>query len=331
MFSVSAQTTRVVKVLDSNLFELEDGRLVKLAGIDAPNSSHPFEFYKTAAQDAVEYSNMELLNRLVTTETLYKLPGKDFEIVMMYKKYFLSNVNVSTRYLLYGYGKFFDNVDAKSKKEFLDFQKSAIDEKRGIWLNDNLSVSDTLDSDLVQNHEKYSPGPDPRLEYKIKRPLPLHVLLPSELLAGAGFTAVSVLGSALIGATLFKAWGALIGIYYGSIISYGIGFPTGVYLVAKIANPDLSYLATVGFSLGVTAITTAFTLAVFPNDHDHPTRYIALASPIIGSMLYTNLIAPNPSVRSSDSVTDFKQNITHKDYYNSTMFFNAEIIRINLW
>jgi endonuclease YncB( thermonuclease family) len=109
VFSISlfAQTTKVIKVIDSNLFELEDGRIVKLAGIDVPQLSHPSAFFQSAAKDAVDYSKTNLLDRMVTIETISKLPDKNFEIVMMYKNYFFDKVNVSTRFLLYGFGKFY--------------------------------------------------------------------------------------------------------------------------------------------------------------------------------------------------------------------------------
>ncbi|MCP5060842.1 MAG: hypothetical protein GY936_00045 [Ignavibacteriae bacterium] len=35
-----AQKVKIIKILDSNLFELTDGRLIKLAGVDVPNINH---------------------------------------------------------------------------------------------------------------------------------------------------------------------------------------------------------------------------------------------------------------------------------------------------
>ena len=102
--------------------------------------------------------------------------------------------------------------------------------------------------------------------------------------------------------------------------------------MAKASNPDLSYWATLGFSIGFSALTTYLSFGIFPKDYHHPTRTIAYLSPIIGSVVYANFIAPNPSANSNTKhVYDLKQNLTHKDYYNSTILFNAELIRINLW
>lgn len=93
----------------------------------------------------------------------------------------------------------------------------------------------------------------------------------------------------------WNGYGFILGAYYGIIVSYLIGFPSGVYLVAKDINPDLSYWETLGFSLGLTGLTAGLSYAIFPKENNHPTRYLALLSPVIGSILYANFIAPKIS------------------------------------
>lgn len=50
---ILAQTVKIVKILDSNLFELDDGRKVKLAGIDAPQLNHPIHLFFLQRQQSM--------------------------------------------------------------------------------------------------------------------------------------------------------------------------------------------------------------------------------------------------------------------------------------
>ena len=280
----------------------------------------------------MDYSNVYLLNQKVFTESVSRIPGKDIELVMMYKTYLLDRVNVSTRYLLYGYSKYFENAGPAFSDEFLDYQKTAMHEKRGIWIADSLTVNDTLDSDYIKNPEKNYAKYDSVLEYKTTQPAPIYFAIPLELLAGSGITILSSFGSALLGAafTSGKSFGGLIFAFYGTIAGYLIGFPSGVYLVAKGNNPDLDYFATIGFTWAFTAAVSGISYGLFPKDNKHFTRYIALASPIIGALLYSNFIAPNPSSNTNENKLDLSnENISHKDFYNSKMYFNIEVFKIN--
>jgi hypothetical protein len=172
------------------------------------------------------------------------------------------------------------------------------------------------------------------LDYKIKRPIPIYQAIPLELLAGSGITFLSGLTGAFIGWALTPenadGMGIAIITAYALIGGYYLGFPSGVYLVAKNINPDLSYWATLGFSIGFTAATTYLSFTIFPNDHNHPTRAIAYLSPIIGSILYANFLAPKNSNNQSISNTSItNQNLSHKDLYNSTMLFKINLVRLN--
>ena len=329
--AVFAQTTKVVKILDANLFELKDGRIVKLAGIDAPGISHPSKFYRDAANEAMAYSTTNLLGRTVSIELISNVPGKDYELVFIYKEYILERLNLSTRFLLYGYAKCYNNIDSIYNEEFQNCQQTAIEKQRGIWQNKNLTSTDTLDLDFVHDRTQINSDIDSLWEYNAVLPKPVYYAVPLQILAGSGITFLSCIGSSFLAATVAgHNLGALGFAILGTAAGYVLGFPLGVYLVEKSSNPDLSYWATLGFSTGLTAVTTYFSFTFFQNDHNHFTRYIALASPIIGSLIYANIIAPKPSQIAKDLQQQItRNNFTFKDYYNSTLLLNIDLFRVN--
>ncbi len=327
--SLYPQKVKVTKVIDSNLFELSDGRIVKLAGIDVPMLSHLSKFYQSAAQDAVEYSKINLLNRFVTVETIERFPDKDFSTVMMYKNYLFNKVNVSTRYLLYGYGKFYDNVDEKWKAEFLDFQKSAMENKRGIWLNDNLTMNDTLDAFFMKDSLNLRRQSNLEFTYK-SLPRPLYFQIPLELLAGTGMTIITGIASGVIIYMFedkrgeFSGFGAVMG---GSILGYGFGFPIGVYLTANPQNPNVSLPLTILSSVGLTVGMFGITSLIAGDDKNSWVRYLPIFAPIIGSLVYAHVLAPPQGFQKSDNFTNI--GFSHAQLYNSKRIINLNLIRIS--
>jgi endonuclease YncB( thermonuclease family) len=326
--SLYPQKVKVTKVIDSNLFELSDGRIVKLAGIDVPMLSHPSKFFQSAARDAVDYSKINLLDRFVTVEAVGNLSEKDSSLVMMYKNYLFNKVNVSTRFLLYGYGKFFNNVDDKWKAEFLDFQKSAIEEKRGIWLNDNLTMNDTLDAYFMKDSLNIRNRLLPEYVYR-SSPRPLYFQIPLELLAGTGMTIITGIASGVViymfedkhGA--FSGFGAVMG---GSILGYCFGFPLGVYLTAKPQNPNVSLPLTMLSGVGLTVGMFGITSLIAGEDRNSWVRFLPLFAPIIGSLVYAHILAPQNSEQSNKFINT---NLTHAQLYKSKQIINLNLVRIS--
>lgn len=321
---IFGQRITIKKVLDSNLFELDDGRIVKLAGVDTPMLSHQEPFFQSAARDAVEYSKLNYLNKLVVVESLSKPANKNFEIVIMYRKYFLGNDNINKKFLLYGFGKYFDNIGEIPKEEFLEYQQSAIENKRGIWQYNGLIESDTLDVYLLPNSENIIKD-YPDIPSKIIRETNLALQIPLEIVVGTGFTLITGFASAVIVHSLDKTKGeysGLAAILYGSIIGYTLGFPIGVYLAASPYNENLSLPITILSSVGLTASLYGVRHLMNPSrEYNWADTFVAFA-PIIGSLFYTHVVAPkeNPSL---------KQLTTHKDFYNSTQILNYTLFRIS--
>lgn len=318
---VQAQTTKIVKVLDSNLFELQDGRIVKLAGIDVPKLSHPSSFFQSAAKDAIEYANINLLDKFVEVYSVPQKYDKIFELVTIYKNYLFNRVNINERYLSLGFGKYLNNTNEDLSRELINTEREAIQEGVGIWYyGKKLTDNDTLDADLSNCFKDVYSILFFGSKYQIKRPTPIYFAIPLQILTGSGVTFISALGSGfLLMALTWSGYGFILGAYYGIIVGYLIGFPSGVYLVAKDINPDLSYLETLGFSLGVTGLTAGLSYLLFRKENNHPTTYLAILSPVIGSILYANFLAPKISSVQKTTELGMTRIKTHKDFYNSRL------------
>jgi hypothetical protein len=81
--SISGQALKVVKILDSNLFELEDGRNVKLAGIDAAQLNNPIPLFAETANDAFAYYKELILKRKVIVQSISRVSSKNYELVYL--------------------------------------------------------------------------------------------------------------------------------------------------------------------------------------------------------------------------------------------------------
>jgi hypothetical protein len=119
-------------------------------------------------------------------------------------------------------------------------------------------------------------------------------------------------------------------VFFGAVIGYLFGFPTGVYIIANHDNPNLSYLTTVGSSVALTLITGGISAAITGENGNHFTRYIAAFSPIIGPLLYVHLFPPAPPSREEFIKKHYgnRDAESFRDYYNSTMSFRMELMRI---
>ncbi len=323
-----AQTERIIEVIDANLFKLQGGRLVKLAGVDCPQLSHPSNYFQSMAKKAVDYSKTELLDRMVVVESVSKSIGKDYEFVIMYKKYLLSQSNINSKFLINGFGKFYDNVNLPIKHELLDSESEAIKNKRGIWFyGNNLTNYDTLDTDFIQNpSSRYISSYDFFMN-KTSPQRSLFFQIPIEILAGFGVSFVTSVASGLIIYSFESKHERLSGLKSaigGTIVGYILGFPTGVYLVAKSRNEKLSLPLTILSSVGSSITFFALHSVVNKGNKSNWFTVVTSLSPIIGSLLYTHVIESSPTGNYNNQV-----GFTHNDYYKSTQIFNINLLRIN--
>lgn len=331
--SIMAQSLKIVKILDSNLFELEDGRKIKLAGIDAPQLNNPIPLFAETANQALAYHKETILRRRVVVQSISKDDSNEYEFVYLWLEYPLENLDLNQRFLERGFGKFFNNADSTKTASLLKAEKYAKENNEGIWEYYKPNVSDTLDGDLQRANTLQPIKIDSAGIKIILKPRPIYVSLPLELLAGSATTLVVSLASGLLYSAVVHEHGEFAGLgaaLFGIALGYVFGFPSGVYLVASHDNPNLSYLATLGSSLVMTILSSVVASAYTGNERNHFTYYIAGFSPIIGSLLYVHAFPPSPPTTEEliKQNLGYKKIESFKDYYDSKFSFRMELMRI---
>jgi endonuclease YncB( thermonuclease family) len=329
----SAQYIKVTKILDSNLFELEDGRVIKLAGIDAPKTNHPIQYLQNLSNDAIYYSTQNILDRRVFMEVVPDSTIKGYNLVFLHINYLFEKVNYNEKFLLYGYGKLINNVNGLYTDELKESELYAQKFKKGLWEYFTPKKEDILDEDLTGIGLSKLIAADSLKMFEKKKKTPLYVSIPFQLFSGSVFTIVGAYAAGISYSVIkpehgeFAGFGAVI---FGSAIGYLFGFPFGVYLVASIQNPNLSYWETLGFSSGLTLLSAGISYLAFPNTDSHPSRIAILFMPMIGSLLYVNFIAKDyPTKDNLIPIEGRELNFkTNKDFYNSQVSFRMEILRV---
>lgn len=332
--SALSQYVKITKIIDSNLFELEDGRKIKLAGVDAPQLNNPIPFFREIADHAVSYCTTNLLERKVYVDLIPNQRKNSYQLVHLKINYLFEKSDFNNSYLMKGFGKFIENADTIYIAKLLESQLHAIKNKEGIWNYYTPAVTDTLDRDLTMSGILHLAKIDSMNLSNKLNVKPIYFALPMELFAGTALSIAGSLAAGLLLAAITQPKGDMAGLgpaIGGTVLGYFFGFPCGIYLVAKHDNPNLSYLAALGSSVATALITTGFSFALFPKDHNNPTRYIPFLSPIIGPLLYVHLFPPvyptQEDLIPQSGSTNENKNI--HEYYNSTLKFRMELFRIS--
>ncbi len=302
------QTVTISEILDANLFKLSDGRIVKLAGVDAPSDSSSIPFLRAISGFAKEYiggynkAKLELDSVSVDQNNRYTL-------VFLYKKYTLQDLNLNESFLMNGYGKFINNIGTHESTDLKAAQAAAVKSEKGIWRFFTPTENDTLDCYLSESGVAKIVTPDSSKLNNSYNQSPVAGKIAFELLAGSGVTLVSTLAGFAIAASISTqdGWAMLGGGVIGFALGYGIGFPTMIYLIAKEENPNLDPWLNFGCSWGLTLATGLIASQIKVSNH--PMYYVAFFSPIIGSLLYSHILAPqSPTKNNSLLLPDRKIN-----------------------
>lgn len=338
--SVSAQTVKIKKIIDSNLFETGDGRIIKLAGLDVPNLNHPDRYLRSVADKALVYARSVFLNRFFDVNPLTSQDStKGCELVIMQKHYPLGLLDYNKEYLSQGFGRFTGQVPRTFYNEYRDAEQDALANERGIWKVVTGGSTDVLDRPFsaeeinryVQKDSLiFMRKPVQRRESSAGPIISQVVLGPA-----AGFL------TALPGAYLFaglstldtknRGLGALGWVALGAGFGYITGNALGVYVVAHSDNPNVSFLGTLTSSFVGTAGGVGLAALVYKKNSAVP-YVIAFSGPLVGALVYANFLVPRPAYRDyysyAENIGRAVNSNSHKDLYNSTLQFNMNLFTI---
>lgn len=321
-----SQKVRIEKIHNSNLFELEDCTLIKLAGVDAPGIHHPDSTLSAFAEEIIEYAKKTLPYGIVTVQYTGETAADSVSrYAYISRGNLFYTVSFNEIYLAKGYGKFIDNVDSLHRSIYKKIEKEARENNEGIWgynwegenvlLDYSLSQPDREIVDIIPKY--YYDRSTGRILMEIAAgPVTGYLVAIPAVWIATGF------GSA-------SGWDALGQAMLGASIGYVVGNSIGVYMVAKGGNKDLSIWGTLLSGVAGTAVGGG--IAYFMQETDY--GWIpAIAGITLGPVIYVNLIAPPPSQDEEEysfSPPKNLQRYSHKDLYNSTLLFRKEIFRIN--
>ena len=301
VLSLLAQQVAIKEVLDANLFKLSDGRIVKLAGVDAPQKSISYEFLKEISQETIDFSKSYFQNQKFMVTVLTQC--QDYQLVLLFKEYPLETVLINSRFLERGLGKYIPNNNDVDSKRMVRGENYAIQNNIGIWKYYQKNESDTLDFTLSKQGSARITDTT-QFEKKVEHPIiTTQPSIPLQFLTGAGLAIVSTIGGGLAGygieisttnsGSFMRGFGgAVLGAYAG----YFIGFTLGVYLHAKKSYPKIDYAEFLGMTFGLTLLSTA-TAALIVNDKHSGVPYLAaLLSPIVFSLGIANTFYIPPKI-----------------------------------
>ena len=347
---MSAQKVKIKKILDSNLFELTDGRLIKLAGIDVPNINHKDTSLQQVGIDAYKYAKLMLLEKRFELTYSNKIPlNKNFTLVQIIKDYPLLTRDFTKEYLGKGFGKLLNNVDTSYYQKYLSAENKAKKDKEGIWEFENNYDKNTLDQTFLGAKLLTENSADSIKIYPLSKPFivnatPIEKIL-LETIAAPVMGSISFFGGGLVGfgiGTLLYGTDhghglTAAGVFalVGGYIGYTIGSALGVQYIAKNGNRDV----TLGYTILSSFIGAGVGFAILHGNRDDfwassIRSYAPLILPGVASIIYVNFIAPQKEVKLNISKTNVKElylineNLTHNDYYNSTKLLEVNLFRI---
>lgn len=138
------QKIKIDKVLDANLFKAGDGRLLRMAGIQAPSVASADSFFAHKA--------MVFMRELLAAYPVYYQPeagrGDTLDVHFL-QKYPLTTINLNKRFLQNGYGRYLPNASRAYDGEYIDAQEEARAEGRGLWNAANLKAPPVCPGDNI--------------------------------------------------------------------------------------------------------------------------------------------------------------------------------------
>jgi len=129
-----AQDTKVIEILDTNLFLTKDSVKIKMANLDVPSQNDPDSSRQILAQRIMKYNHINLLNESVRIEktTLKQDEQSQVKSIHLFKKFPLEDLNINKEFIEKGYGVYIPG-DTLFMEEYLRAAEYAVKNKEGIW------------------------------------------------------------------------------------------------------------------------------------------------------------------------------------------------------
>jgi endonuclease YncB( thermonuclease family) len=147
-----AQNVRISKIIDTNLFELDNGQKVTLYGLFVPERQDTNVGLSRIADIVFKWENEYLLDGNFSFDTLLR-SSNGIVAVVMYKKNPLYKTDVAKRFLENGYAALLSHASKAYSEELSEYQDVARKDSLGIW-KDGLVKSKHLEAPMFTEKQR---------------------------------------------------------------------------------------------------------------------------------------------------------------------------------
>ncbi len=131
---ISAADIQIVEIRDSNLFQLKNGTLVRLANVDAPSVDTPDSNLAYLARSVKKYAENKYRSYPVSVVYSGKKDSNGYPLVHIFQYYPLETVHINLVYLKKGFGRYVESAgDTTYQSIYKEAARLAKKEKRGVW------------------------------------------------------------------------------------------------------------------------------------------------------------------------------------------------------
>ena len=124
-----AQEVFIKKIIDTNLFELNNGQKVTIYGIHVPSLNDTNESYKNLAKEIYEWEQETIANKIFNVK--YIDGEGDIKPIKLFKKLADTEINIASWFLSKGYA--FLKNDNNDFSYLAQYEREAHKNKLGIW------------------------------------------------------------------------------------------------------------------------------------------------------------------------------------------------------
>lgn len=145
ILSKEGERAVVKRVIDGDTFELDDGRRVRLLGIDTPEKFDNEKLRREVSSEKDRFTIMKLgqissnyVKELCEGKEVIMLPERNYETEDRYGRllryiYFPDGTHINAKIIEDGFGEVYERYPVSKTDEFRKLQKQAMEEKRGLW------------------------------------------------------------------------------------------------------------------------------------------------------------------------------------------------------
>ncbi|MBN2572078.1 MAG: hypothetical protein JXA68_08120 [Ignavibacteriales bacterium] len=149
------QPTTIIQIFDSNLFLLDNGDTVKMAGIDIPITNHYNKELSYIANEVINYCESNLLNKPLTIEYVRNnVTNEGYKLVHIKREYPLESKDFNKLFLECGYGKFNGKINAQYYFEYKNAEYDAFN--RAESFNEKFNYGFAFDNENIFFSMSYS-------------------------------------------------------------------------------------------------------------------------------------------------------------------------------